>query len=89
MALWLLLQDHAAKMDEKFKTQLVHEYRKKMEEKQKSKLLKFQGMVRQLHIDGNIERAKEVLADMFNQLDHTQMVCDSDGDNDQNLHDDS
>jgi hypothetical protein len=89
MAIWLILQEHAAKMDDKFKAQLIHDYRKAMEDKQKSKLSKFQGTVRQLYIDGNIERAEEVLADMFHQLDNTQMVCDSDENEDQNKHTES
>jgi hypothetical protein len=89
MAIWLFLQEHAAKMDDKFKAQLIHDYRKAMEDKQKSNLSKFQGTVRQLYIDGNIERAKEVLADMFHQLDNTQIICDSNEDEDQNKHTES
>jgi hypothetical protein len=89
MAIWLLLQEHAAKMDEKFKAQLIYDYRKAMENKQKSNLSKFHGTVRQLYIYGNIERAEEVLADMFHQLDTTQTISDSDEDEDQNKHTES
>jgi hypothetical protein len=89
MALWLILHEHAMKMDDKFKTQLVHDYRTTMDEKQKSKLSKFQGTVHQLYIDGEIDRAEEALTDMFNQLDHTQMICESDDDGDQHQYSDS
>jgi glutaredoxin-related protein len=89
MALWLILQDHAARMDDKFKTQITQEYRKTMDDKQRSKLTKFQGTVRQLYINGEIDRAEEVLADMFLQLDNTQMVCESDDEEEQLQNNDS
>jgi hypothetical protein len=57
MALWLILHEHAVKMEDKFKAQLVQDYRKTMDEKQKSKLSNFQGTVRQLYINGEIDHA--------------------------------
>jgi glutaredoxin-related protein len=89
MALWLILHEHAVKMEDKFKAQLVQDYRKTMDEKQKSKLSNFQGTVHQLYINGEIDRAEEVLTDMFNQLDHTQMICESDDKGDQNQYSES
>jgi hypothetical protein len=85
----LIFNEHAAKIDEKFTTQLVQDYRKTMDEKQKSKLSKFQGAVHRLYINGQIDHVEEVLTDMFNQLERTQMVCDSDEDKDQNKNSDS
>jgi hypothetical protein len=83
MALWLILQDHAARMDDKFKTQIIQEYHKTMDDKKRSKLMKFQGTVCQLYINGEIDRAEEVLADMFLQLVNTQMVCKSNDEEEQ------
>lgn len=68
MATHLLLQDATSTIDEKFKTKIIDNYMKQLQEKKQRRILNMKGTVRQLYTEGNFEEAEALWDTYMDQM---------------------